>query len=124
MIEGVRHMVPTIQIGDTFVVDDGKQFPGVWRVIKVNPKTVRLENAYGNQLAAEPYFLTPTTEPFEAKVPITLGTVVTVGNGTHHPGKYVVVAVKGETANVAVLGGNNGRYLTAVPFARLTVVEP
>lgn len=113
-----------VKVGQLWRTDDDKKFPGVWKIIKVNRTTVALVNEYGNRLNAEPYYLVPLLpgDTFTERQVITVGTVVKVGDGRRNPGHYVVIAAKGETANVAKVNGEDGRYLRGVPFANLTVV--
>lgn len=105
----------TLRVGDrvTVVTDPGK-FPGVWTVVKVNPRTVSLDQS-GRRLRADvgcvakvdgATLATATTVPIPEY--LAEGTVVTVRG---REGYWVVIKSAGDKTNVAKLGGDGGRYL-------------
>lgn len=106
------------KVGDAVEIDHPKCRGVVYRVEKINPRTVGMIDPYGAGIKADPWLIKATTKPFELRDPgeqITLGTVVTFtrtgGPVKSTTQRYVVVKHSGTTANVALLGGDGGRYI-------------
>jgi hypothetical protein len=113
----------SFRVGDKVTVDSRK-YPGVWTIVKINPKNLKLEQQ-GRRLDANPAFLTKAGDsPVAVAVDIPIyapkypGQVVKV-NGRE--GYWVVIKDSYDTVNVARLGGNGGHSLRASPALLTTV---
>jgi hypothetical protein len=116
-----------------------RKFVGqTFKVVKVNPKTYRLQPINGGRLVNADKFLVtapPSKTPFIEDVPLPdrfahlpCGTLVRVSLRKEvawlHTGDLAVVLVdKGERVNVAPLGGHEDRY-ARLPRQALTIVDP
>lgn len=117
------------RIGDVVEVDHPKCKGVVYRVEKINPRTIGMIDPYGAKIKADAYMVRATDKPFELKSPdeqITLGTVVTFAR-TGGPVKstterYVVFKHDPTSANVVLLGGDGGRYVRVRNLKDLRVV--
>jgi len=118
-------------VGDKVSINDPK-FPGVWTIKSVGPKNfVVIPDAGGRGLRAphhlviDPVTTTPgvTVEavPYVPVVRYHAGEIVRVEQG-RFAGLYVVIADKGDKVNIALLGGDGGRYVRALR-ASLTKVD-
>jgi hypothetical protein len=131
----------TFNVGDLVSLDpamtSGNKYRGVnFRVIKVNPKTYRLQPLNGDRvLVADRFLVVPSTLPAGASVEdvpivehLVVGTLVKIQNlrtpkGWMQNGTLGVVLVdKGERVNVAPLGGFEDRY-ARLPHHMLEVVK-
>ena len=105
----------------------------VYRVVKVNPKSLRVEDAKGALLTGDLWFFQPTDKPFESRKDkgeaLYLGSIVTVakparGRWDYDPDQmFVVVKLKDTQVSIAKLGGEENKYYN-VGEAALTVVSP
>lgn len=93
------------------------------RIEKVNPRTIVVVDEVGNRIRTESWMLQPTKRTFTpAEGPqITLGTLVRLRGKTD---LFTVVAIKAGTYNLALVGGNDGRYYRSVPLSQITYVDP
>jgi hypothetical protein len=96
-------------------VENANRFPGVWTIKKINPSNLKLEQN-GRTLSAPPYLVDECTgdEPTVAaaadqiSAPVFAGQVVTL---TGKPNQlFVVIKDNVDKVNVALLGGDQGRY--------------
>lgn len=100
---------------------DAPEYRGrAWKVVKINPKNIKLIDSSGRLLSASPNYLSPTTLTFiENDEPL-----LVLGQVVKYRGEDYVVIKHGsglDTYNIAKLGGDNDRYYRSVPAARLTV---
>lgn len=104
-----------VKVGQSVSVND-PQFPGVWKVKSVGPVNALLEPITGGRglRAPKDMLIPPTNEPLKAQefVYFTPGEIVEIGTGKYK-GTYIVLADKGAKVNVALLGGDGGRYVRA-----------
>lgn len=116
-----------LKTGDRAVIDDSR-YPGVWTVEKVNPTTYVLVPSTGGRGLKCPHFMASaapegddTVAPAATRGPILHpGTLVRFKKD----GKlYAVIADKWDKINIALLGGDGGRYWRASP-SQVTVVDP
>ena len=94
-----------------------------FRVTKVNPKSIAVEDENGRVVKTASYMLKATDRPFtksDVELP-TLGSLVRLRG---KDGLFAVVAVKLDKFNVAKVGGDDGKYFRGVTVAHLTVVDP
>jgi hypothetical protein len=124
---------PAYKVGDVVAVDSPK-WPGTWKVTKLLPVNVSLENTEtGARLRCHPQYLIASADQrvlvestvIERPRPrLVAGSVVEIAGGRIPDGLYVVLA---ETAldryRVAKLGGDAGRYWRSVDGSRMTVVD-
>lgn len=92
------------------------------RIVKVNPRTIKVENEMGQTITTDPFMVQPSNKPFnksDAERPV-LGSIVRVDRLPE--GLYVVVDAKIAGCRVAKLGGNENRYYRNIPLDRITVV--
>jgi hypothetical protein len=102
------------QVGDIVYVEN-PSYPGPWKITKVNSVTVLTEQE-GRRLKAHKSLLLDQPpgigRPFE---PVTYFSEGQIVRWTQAPPKargslFVVIADKGAKVNIAVLGGDQGRY--------------
>jgi len=103
-------------IGDTVVIDDPK-YPGRWTIKSLGPVNATLiPEGGGRGLRAPHYLLLDAADtPAVATPPTTYyqpGEIVRITTGKY-AGTYTVLADKGRHVNVALLGGDGGRYVRA-----------
>jgi hypothetical protein len=99
-------------------VDDDK-CPGVWTVEKINPVNLRL--LQGNLRVNVPAWFLTKTDGRDGDIPIgdthtplSVGQVVKIAG---RDGYWVVIKYDHRRANIAILGGDGGRYMrTARPL--------
>jgi len=94
------------------------------RIVKVNPRTIEVENEVGQKIKTDPFMVVATDKPFvkrEGERPM-LGSIVKVSGLPD--ALYVVLDAKVQGCRVAVLGGNGNRYYRNIPIERMTVVDP
>jgi hypothetical protein len=107
------------KVGDTVMIDH-ESYPGLWRIVKINPKNTVVEPVGGGRkLNAPHYFITdPADKVTVTAVPLppaktffSLGELVRVNHGKFE-GLYVVIADKGgDRVNIAKIGGDHDRYV-------------
>lgn len=115
------------KIGDRVVVDHNRVRGQVWIVRKLNPANLRLESEDGRtQISAARELVQPVGErgvPLVTEVPIptfyTLGDLVSVKGRN---GVYVVLKPTPRGYSVALLGGDDDRYLNC-PSAILSKID-
>lgn len=102
------------------VLISGGRFHGAARIVKVNPKNIKIRLEDGRGLVnAAPIFLSDLAEG--APVPSRYEQTVSVDVPTQHPGAFiraegegsqvfVVLADKFDKINAAKVGGDGGRY--------------
>lgn len=115
------------------------QYDGTWRIVKINPVNIKLVSpSTGVRLNCAPSYIyakgsstTPAPVVATPSLPagVTLGSIIELA---YAPGKmpsgpdhlYVVIAIKYEQINVALMGGDAGRYwrLKAHSFHRIEVL--
>ncbi len=102
----------------------------VVKVIKVNPRNIKVELESGGILNCSPYFLdetsdtfTPVASPSGAKRMV-IGSVVRFKDTAKnkHP-LYVILAEYSGAWRIAPLGGDGGRYIRGVRSSSLEVVD-
>jgi hypothetical protein len=106
----------TRKVGDLVSVND-PSFPGIWKIRSLGPVNAVLDPVAGGRGLRFPKdgLLDPTTEPLapEPFVYFAPGDIVEIADGSKYAGLYAVLADKGEKVNVALLGGDGGRYVRA-----------
>lgn len=116
----------------TLITIKGKTDGKVYRVTKVNPKNLKLEDEFGDtwnldrrSAVAAPAGTVFTPAPKPARVQVWPGTVVTFTGDMQFkaPGKYVCIGLMADDrAKFAKLNGDGGRYwriaLTSVALSR------
>jgi hypothetical protein len=115
-------------IGDTVVVNDPK-YPGRWTIKSMGPVNATLIPEGGGRGLRAPHYLLldPTDAPAATTAPTTYyqpGEIVRITTG-RYAGTYTVLADKVKHVNVALLGGNGGRYVRAprVWLTRIAVAD-
>jgi len=113
-------MTAMMHVGDLVTIPGYESsYPGVWKIIKVNPTRYRLEPVGGGGALACPHSMVaahngdaPVVATSSVRERFWAGQVVTVINKA---GLFVVLVDKGKRVNVAVLGGEQGRYWRVPP---------
>lgn len=108
------------KVGDKVSVNHPK-YPGIWTVKSLGPVNVVLFPEGGGIRLRVPreLLLDPTDAPVVTEVPVETaayfapGEIVRIPSGKY-AGLYVVLADKGAKVNVALLGGDGGRYVRAL----------
>lgn len=106
----------------------------IWIVTAVNPKTVTIEPVGGGMsLTADPIALVPASEADKAKAaavtrietPVLGDVVRTSGLRVRTEAEFfVVIGVNADaTVKIAVLGGNENRFINKVPISKCTIVD-
>jgi hypothetical protein len=126
-------MTAALHVGDLVMIPGYESsYPGVWKIIKVNPTRYRLEPINGGRGLACPHSMVaahdgdvdaaPAVRTFTPRAPFSPGEVVTL---VAKPGLFVVLADKDKRVNVVRLGGDAGRYWRVPPssLTRVDVVE-
>jgi hypothetical protein len=115
-------------IGDTVVLNDPK-YPGRWTIKSMGPVNATLIPESGGRGLRAPHYLLldPTDTPAAATAPTTYyqpGEIVRITTG-RYAGTYTVLADKVKHVNVALLGGDGGRYVRAprVWLTRIAVAD-
>lgn len=104
------------------------------KVVKVNPKNIKVVKMNGERWNVHPTFLSPaTTEEaatFSVAEPggrLVMGTAVRFKSGatTHASSSdlYVVLGTHGGAYRLAKFGGDGGRYFTGIDSSQLEVVQ-
>lgn len=106
-----------VRPGTVWKLADAERFPGVWKVVKVNPRTVALVDAGGRQVRADVEYLRRTNERFEEQGTTFYprpGTLVTskllTRYGVTDAEALVVIKFDGATANVVRVNATDNRY--------------
>ena len=119
-------------VGQIVYVNSGKK-SFLAKVIKINQKNIKVVTADGVRWNCHPIYLRQAFESeierYEAEAeadataaaPLTLGTLVRFKSG--RDGNYVVVGNHGGLWRVAVLGGDNGRYIRGVSADQLEIID-
>jgi hypothetical protein len=125
-------MTAVFKVGDRVVIADPK-FSGIWIVRKVNPAKYLLDPEGGGRGLNAPHSIVTAApadgaapEPYNPYARSTLhpGTLVRFDSPKVEQGSlFVVIADKFDKVNIALLGGDDGRYWRALP-QNLTVVAP
>ena len=104
-------------IGDTVVVNDPK-YPGRWTIKSMGPVNATLIPEGGGRGLRAPHYLLLDATDAPAAVPAAPttcyqpGEIVRISTG-RYAGIYTVLADKVKHVNVALLGGDGGRYVRA-----------
>ena len=111
------------KVGDRVKIDDGA-YPGIWVIKSKGPVNATLRPEDGGRGLRVPYYMLidPSAAP-KPTVYYSPGELVRVSGGDRRDGLWVVLADKGNSVNVAKLGGDGGRYLRA-PRGGLSKVDP
>lgn len=91
-----------------------------WKVVKINPRSIGLQDESGRSLRADAFYLTPSDATFTAgaRERFVIGQVV-----KFHGGDFVVIKTgTGDTYNLAKLGGDAGRYYRSIPATAMAAV--
>lgn len=115
-------------VGQIVYVNSGKK-SFLAKVIKINQKNIKVITADGTRWNCHPTFLNPAlpdeVERFEAEAgtapELVPGSLVRFKSG--RDGNYVVVGNHGGLWRVAVLGGDNGRYIRGVSADQLEIID-
>lgn len=109
------------------------KYPGVYRVERVNPRTLSLRGEDGGKVKADPFLVEPTDKPFEPLAPektFHLGdTVKFASHARVNPdelSKVFVIIKHGSspgTFNLAELNGGSDRYFRSINTGVLEKVE-
>lgn len=129
-METINLPAPAVRkVGDRVMITNQAKFPGVWIIQKISTvNTVLVPENGGRGLRCPHYMVTDVTDApavTVTAVPLqeyfTPGELVRITSGKF-AGLYVVLADKGERVNVALLGGDGGRYVRANKGANLVKV--
>jgi hypothetical protein len=128
-----------IRVGGLYeVIDEGTgqvspKYAGVWKAVKINPRTIRLVNPAGSSLSADPELLIRTdltwAEPTEPSLHV--GSVVEPSRplgprGPQQGTRYVITsAQRGPAApvEIALLGGPKPMIWPGIPRDCLRVIS-
>ena len=102
------------------------------KITKINPKNIKVTTADGTRWNCSPSYLNPAlpgeVERFEAEAaaaaaaaPLMLGSLVRFKGGSGD--NYVVIGRHGDSWRIALLGGDDGRYLRGVSAEQLEVID-
>ena len=113
-------------VGEKVSINDPK-FPGIWTVKSIGPvNAVLIPEGGGRGLRCPHWMVTdpgaPVAQPTVIEKHYVPGELVRVEVGKY-PGLYTVIADKGSKINIALLGGDGGRYVRA-SRTMLIPVEP
>lgn len=123
--------------GQIVMVEAPKAGKSLAKVIKVNPKNVKILLADGSRWNMHPTFIKRAATPDEVKefgdtlgagstegASLTLGTAVMFKNNTgERKGVFVVIGSHGGTWRLARLGGDKGRYFRGIDSSEIQVVD-